>query len=343
MNKNKTRFHLKLYLKSKAKTLAASLVMLGATLAFSAHAATTLRIATTHAPDQYASKVMLQIKKDLEGAGVDIKVKLHMASQLGSGEQLMGDAIRGSIDIVHAFVYSHKDPILEINSLPYLVSNYDEMEKLYSPGSNFYNLFGQRLDKLGLKLLGMTGEGFVGVMSSTIPENYTNTDDKGLNIRVWSSQAAKLTTQDMGYNTTTIDWGDAFPALQQGVVDGMIGATPEATYATFKEAINYYIPYNAFVESTTYYASKRTWEKKLNAEQRQVVTDVFAKAAATFIDWSRENDAINLKKLETFGVKILPMSDDERSSIAKVIRNVTWPKLEQRLGKDVLTKIVADF
>ncbi|RTE64516.1 transporter [Amphritea opalescens] len=342
MNKIHNRFQFKSCFMSNMKALATGIVVFGATLAPLTHA-TTLRIATTHAPDQYASEVMQQIKKDLEGAGVDLKVKLHMASQLGSGEQLMGEAVRGSVDIVHAFVYSHKDPILEINSLPYLVSNYDEMEKLYSPGSNFYKLFDQRMDRLGLKLLGMTGEGFVGVMTSAVPDNYRNTDDKGQNIRVWSSQAAKLATQDMGYNTTTIDWGDAFPALQQGVVDGMIGATPEATYATFKEAINYYIPYNAFVESTTYYASKKTWEKKLNAEQRKVVADVFAKAAATFVEWSRENDAANLEKLAAFGVEILPMTDAERRVIAEKIRAVTWPKLEERLGKDVLAEIVADF
>ena len=324
------------------KAIAAGTLMLGATLASSAQA-TTLRIATTHAPDQYASEVMQQIKKDLEGAGVDLKIKLHMASQLGSGEQLMGEAVRGSIDIVHAFVYSHKDPILEINSLPYLVSSYDEMEKVFSPGSNFYNLFDQRMDRLGLKLLGVTGEGFIGVMSSSMPENYQTTGSKGQNVRVWSAQAAKLATHDMGYNTTTIDWGDAFPAIQQGVVDGMIGATPEATYTTFKEAVNHYVPYNAFVENTAYYASKKTWEKKLNAEQRKVVEEVFAKAAATFVDWSRDNDAANLKKLEEFGVKILPLTDAERSAIAKEIRAVTWPKLEERLGKEVLTQVVADI
>ncbi|MEH6576530.1 MAG: TRAP transporter substrate-binding protein DctP [Amphritea sp.] len=325
------------------KTIAASTLMLGAVLSTSVPAATTLRIATTHAPDQYASEVMQQVKKDLEGAGVDLKIKLYMASQLGSGEQLMGEAVRGSIDIVHAFVYSHKDPILEINSLPYLVSSYDQMEKVFSPGSNFYTIFDQRMDNLGLKLLGITGEGFIGVMSSSEPENYRTTGAKGQNVRVWSAQAAKLATHDMGYNTTTIDWGDAFPAIQQGVVDGMIGATPEATYTTFKEAINHYVPYNAFVENTAYYASKKTWEKKLNAEQRKVVQEVFAKAAATFVDWSRENDAANLKKLEEFGVKILPLTDTERNTIATEIRSVTWPKLEERLGKDILDKIVADL
>ena len=328
---------------SSLKTLIASSVMLGAVLTTSAQAATTLRIASQHAPDQYASEVLRQIKDELEGAGVDLKIKLYPAGQLGSGEQLLGEAARGTIDIVHSFVYSHKDPVLEINSLPYLVSNYDEMEKVFSPGSNFYTLFDQRMDKLNLKLLGITAEGFIGVMSSSEPENYRTTGAKGQNIRVWSAQSAKLATQDMGYNTTTIDWGDAFPAIQQGVVDGMIGATPEATYTTFKEAISNYVPYNAFVENYAYYASKKTWEKKLNDEQRKVIADVFARAAAKFVDWSRENDAANLKKLEEFGVKVLPITDAERSAIAEEIRSKTWPKLEERLGKENLNKIVADL
>ena len=335
MKTTKTRFCL--------KSIVASSLMMGALAATSVEAATVLRIASQHAPDQYASEVLRDVKKELESAGVDLKIKLYPAGQLGSGEQLLGEAVRGSIDIVHSFVYSHKDPVLEINSLPYLVSSYDEMAKVFSPGSNFYNLFEQRMDRLNLKLLGVTGEGFIGVMSSSMPENYQSTGAKGQNIRVWSAQAAKLATHDLGYKTTTIDWGDAFPAIQQGVVDGMIGATPEATYTTFREAVNHYVPYNAFVENTAYYASKKTWTKKLNEEQRQVIEQTFAKAAASFVEWSRENDAAYLKKLESEGVKILPLSDQERAEIAKEIRSVTWPKLEQRLGKDVLKKVVADL
>ncbi|MGH1542010.1 MAG: TRAP transporter substrate-binding protein DctP [Arenicella sp.] len=305
--------------------------------------AVTLRIASQHAPDQYASEVLRQIKNDLEAADVDLKIKLFPAGQLGSGEQLLGEVERGSIDIAHSFVYSHKDPKLEINSLPYLVSNYDEMAKVFSPDSNFYRIFDQRMDNLGLKLLGITAEGFIGVMSSTKPENYTTTGNKGQNVRVWSAQSAKLATQDMGYNTTTIDWADAFPALQQGVVDGMIGATPEATFTTFKEAIKYYVPSNAFVENYSYYIGKKTWENKLNDAQRKVVAEVFAKAAAGFVDWTRENDSANLKKLQEYGVEILPMSDSERSKVAEEIRAKTWPKLEERLGKDLLAQILSDF
>ena len=59
-------------------------------------------------------------------------------------------------------IYSHNDPVLEINSLPYLVGNYEEMEKIYSPGSHFYRIYEERLAMQGLKLLGVFAEGFIG-------------------------------------------------------------------------------------------------------------------------------------------------------------------------------------
>lgn len=308
-------------------------------IATSVQADTTIRIAGTHAPDQYASQVLQDIKQRLESADVGLKVKVYPASQLGSGEQLLGDVIRGSLDIVHAYVYSHKDPVLELSSLPYLFTSYDQMAKAYKPGSIYYDTIEQRMDRMGLKLLGITGEGLIGVMTTKKPENINTTDQKGMNIRVWSSQAAKSATQTMGYNTTTIDWGDAFAAIQQKIVDGMIGATPEATYATFKEAIKYYIPYNAFVESTSYYASEKTWNKKLNQEQRDLIQKVFAEEAAKFVEWSRTNDAKYLAKLEEFGVEVLSVPQKDLDKIANQVRDTTWPLMEERIGKELMQKV----
>ena len=206
-----------------------------------------LRIAGQHAVDHNATVVLKEIEKKLEGAGIGLKVQLFPAGQLGTGEQVFGDVIKGAIDIAHTFIYSHNDPLLEINSIPYLVENYEQMRKVFTPGSNFYSTFEKLLDKQGVRLLGIFGEGFIGAGTTKMPDDAKGIGPKGLNIRVWSARVAKATTEDIGYKTTTIDWGDAFAAIQQGVVDGLIGPTPEATYTTFREAIDYFIPYNAFV------------------------------------------------------------------------------------------------
>ena len=187
-----------------------------------------------------------QIKEDIEAAGVGLKVKIFPAGQLGSGEELLEDTIRGNIDMVHAFVYAHKDPVLEINSLPFLVTSWDELQRVYgSKDSAYTQIMSEVLDKLGLKLLGNVAEGFIGVVATKKPENFATIDPKGMNIRVWSSQVAKSATEAIGFNTTTMNWAEVFAAIQAGAVDGAICCTPQATYTVFAQSDvgQYFVPY----------------------------------------------------------------------------------------------------
>ncbi len=306
-----------------------------------ANAETRLKVAGQHAPDHNATKQLNEIKKEVEAAGVGLKLQLFPSGQLGTGEQVFGDVAKGVIDIGHTFIYSHNDPLLEINTIPYLVDSYAQMNKVFTPGSNFYQTYSDLLDKQGVKLLGIFGEGFIGVGASKMPTDATGFGKKDITIRVWSAAVAKETAVDMGFNTTTIDWGDVFPALQQGVVDGVIGGTPEANYTTFLDAIKYYIPYNPFVENTAYYMSKTSWDE-LNAEQQKVIEDTFGKAAINSFASSEATDVEFMGKLAEAGVEVIALTDEERSAIAAHIRATTWPKLEETFGKDLMDQLKAD-
>jgi len=307
-----------------------------------ASAETRLRIAGQHPVDHYATTALKKIEKTLTDANVGLKVKLFPAGQLGNGEQVFGDVAKGVIDIGHTFVYSHNDPKLEINSIPYLVSNYSQMEKVFSPGSKFYTTFETLLDKQDIKLLGIFVEGFIGVATSKKPKNATSIGPKGINIRVWSAEAARSAATVMGYNTTTMNWGDVVPAIQQGTVDGVIGGTTESYFTIMKDAIKYYIPYNAFVENTAYYMSKKTWAK-LNDEQRKVMVSAFQEASKGSFMKTRELDEKYTAKLAAGGIEVVAITDAQRSKIAAEIQAKTWPLLEEKLGKALLDELKADL
>jgi len=214
----------------------------------------TLKFAGVLPVEHYAHKMMEQVKSDVEAANVGLKVKLFPAGQLGSGEELLEDTIRGNIDMVHAFVYAHKDPVLEINSLPFLVSTWDELVKVYGSKDSAYTaIMTETLGKLNLQLLGNVAEGFIGVVSTKKPDNHATIGPKGIHIRVWGSKVAKDTTEAIGFKTITMNWGEVFAAVQAGTVDGAICCTPQATYTVFAQSDigKYYVPYNAFVEAST--------------------------------------------------------------------------------------------
>jgi TRAP-type C4-dicarboxylate transport system substrate-binding protein len=304
----------------------------------------TLKLAGVVPVEHFGNKVLEDIKADIEAAGVGLEVKLFPAGQLGSGEELLEDTIRGNVDLVHAFVYAHKDPVLEINSLPFLVSSWDEMERVYgSKESEYSKIMTEVLDKLGLVFLGNVVEGPIGVVSTKKPDNYATTGPKNLNIRVWSSNVAKDATESIGYNTTTMNWAEVFAAVQAGTVDGAICCTAQLTYTNFAQSDvgKYFIPYNAFVEASTYYASKKTWGK-MNEAQRNAVQAAVDKAAAAFTKFARENDESYIAKLKESGWEVLDLKDSERAALADHIKETVWPQVEKTVGKDVIDRLRND-
>ncbi len=322
--------------------LGGALAVSAATGAFAAEM--TLKLAGVLPIEHYGNKMLEQIKSDIEAANVGLKVKYYPASQLGSGEELLEDTIRGNIDIVHAFVYAHKDPVLEINSLPFLVGSWDEMLRVYgSKDSAYSQIMAEVLDKLGLKFLGNVAEGPIGVISTKKPDNYATTGPKGLNIRVWSSQVAKAATEAIGYRTTTMNWAEVFAAVQAGVVDGAICCTAQLAYTNFAQSDvgKYFIPYNAFVEASTYYASKKTWGK-LDDAQRDAVQAAIDRAAASFTAWSRANDEGYIAKLKEAGWEVLELTDAERGALADHIKSVVWPEVEKTVGKEIIDRLRSD-
>ena len=316
-----------------------------ASLATAAAAADrTLKLAGVLPVEHYGHKMLEQIKTDIEAANVGLTVKLFPAGQLGSGEELLEDTIRGNIDLVHAFVYAHKDPALEVNSLPFLVSSWDELQRVYgSKDSAYSQIMSEVLDRIGLKFLGNVAEGFIGVVATKKPDNHASVGAKNVNIRVWSSQVAKMATESIGFNTTTMNWAEVFAAVQAGAVDGAICCTPQVTYTVFAQSDvgKYFIPYNAFVEASTYYASKKTWEK-LDANQQAAVQAAIDRASASFNAWARENDEGYITKLKEAGWEVLTLTDEERGAIAEHIKANVWPEVEKTVGKDVVDRLTAD-
>ena len=321
--------------------MAMSVVLLGASIAPS-YAATKLKLAGQHPIDHQATIILKETIAKIENAGVDVEIKLFPAGQLGNGEQVFGDVAQGVIDIGHTFIYSHNDPLLEINQLPYLVGTYEEMRKVYSPGSNFYRIYEETLAIQGLKLLGVFAEGFIGVGTTREPTNATTTGDKDLQIRVFAMEVGRLTALELGFNPVTMNWGDVPTSIQQGVINGVIGGTAESNYTVFGDIVSHFIPYKSFVENTAFYISQRTWDS-LSADQQNVLADAFSEASEASFEYSKRIDAEYLKRLpEEKGIQIIHLSDEELSAIAAHIKATVWPAMEEKFGKEILDQLKAD-
>lgn len=315
-----------------------------ALLATAASADTRLRIAGTVPAEHFGNAVLEQMAKDIEDAGVGLDVKYFPAGQLGSGEELLESAIRGEVQMVHATVYAQKDPRLEINSLPFMVTTKEELDAVYGdPNSEYNKILEEILTSFGIQPLGTIGEGLIGMIATERPADPTKIGSQGMNVRAWSSQIAKQTMEELGYNVTTLNWAEVFPAVQAGTIDGAICCTPEWAYTTFAASGvgNTYVPYNAFIESTMIYANKRFFDG-LTDEQRAVIQKESAEAAAEIsrLAWERSQGFVD--QLKEADWEVVEFSQEERDAIKAHIQATVWPNVADVVGQDIVDRLTAN-
>jgi TRAP-type C4-dicarboxylate transport system substrate-binding protein len=329
-------------MKTLLKTLAASTLALQ--LAAPAFADDIkLRFAGVFPIDHQGSKMMEQVAADVNAAGVGLEMTVFPANQLGSGEALFEDVARGNIDFAAAFIYSDTDPRLDFLNMPFLVSNWDQINTVMLDMESPYNQILQDItDEYGVRVMAANPEGFVGIVANKEPENWNNFDDKGMNIRVWSSNTVKSMVELLGFRATTMAWGDIFPALQSGIVDGAICCTKTATYSIFAQSDvgTHFVEYNSILEQTFYYGSERTLAK-LNDEQRAVIQAAMSKASADFFAYNREHDAQFGEKLIEKGYTILQLSPEEQQAMAEHVRENIWPAMASDVGQETLDRVKA--
>ena len=303
----------------------------------------TLRFAGVFPIDHQGTKMMEQVAADVAAADVGLNIEVFPANQLGSGEALFEDVARGNIDLAAAFIYADTDPRLEFLSMPFLVGGWDDMDNIMRNMDSEYNKILQEItDEYGVRVMAQNPEGFVGIVATQEPTNWNTFDDKGMNIRVWSSPAVKAMVEALGYQATTMAWGDIFPAIQSGIVDGAICCTKTATYSIFAQSDvgTHFVEYNSISELTTFYASQRTLDK-LNDEQREVLQAAMTKASDDFFQYNRDNDAAFGEKLVEKGYTILSLNDEEQAAMAAHIQENIWPMMAQSVGQDVIDRLLA--
>ncbi|NCC57452.1 MAG: hypothetical protein EOM17_07465 [Synergistales bacterium] len=300
----------------------------------------TLKVAGISAPEYRGTKSLYTIKevveKETEGR---IVLDIFPASQLGDYTQVFEEIRRGTIEMGLIFLPSQFDLMLEVGSLPFLAETGEGMQEQLSPGSVVYDIIEKSLDKLGVNLLRIYGDGFVGVGLAKEPTNVLKAGmPKDAMIRVAPLAVYKETAEDLGFRTTSIPYADTYSAIQTGVCDGWIGGSSQINYLSFRDVIKFYVPYNCLFDQTAYIVGKKVWDRISEADQKVILKAVNEQADKSFAD-SKAEDVEFQQKLADFGVKIIPIPDKEMAEIAETIRNTTWAKLEKTYGKETLEKI----
>jgi len=144
--------------------------------------------------------------------------------------------------------------------------------------------------------------------------------------------------QDMGYRTTSIPYADTYSSIQTGVCDGWIGGSSQINYQVFGDVIKYYIPYNCLFDQTGYLINQELWDS-LSPEDQKIIQEAVDYESAKSFDDCKAEDAKYMDMMAEKGIEVLEITPEQKKALAEHIRSVTWPKLEEKFGKDVLDKV----
>jgi TRAP-type C4-dicarboxylate transport system substrate-binding protein len=269
-----------------------------------------------------------------ETSGGEIKAKLYPSSALGDYTIVQERVGLGAVDMACQPPSSAADKRFQLVYFPYMMKNWDQARKNYSAGAPLRKVVGELYAKQNIHLLAAWPVYFGGIAFNTDVTDYGNPDAaQGIKLRVPPMKTFQLLADTTGYLGTPIPFSDAFTAVQTGVVDGVIGSGAEGYYSSFRDVTKNYLPSNTHFEVWYLIISKKSFDK-LTPEGQKQIQDVANQFEDRRWDVAEKDQKANEQRLADYGATILPISDDEINAIAKKVRTVVWPQIQEDVGTE---------
>ena len=299
---------------------------------------------STHYPVGHPAVGVLEraIDQIYEASNGRITMQVFPSSVLGDYILAFEELMRGSLDLAFITVPSVFDSRLGMVYLPYMLTDYSQMPHIYGRDSFFFQKLAEINAALGVELLGIFGEGLIGIGFGTLAENFAIADAVKADILVRTPpiEAFVVTTQDMGFVTTSVPFADLYTALQTGVADAWIGGPAILNYTMFRDVINYFVSYNVFVESTAFLMSQSVFNRLSEGDQR-IIQDAFMDASLYSFEVAEEINRQAKEDMRAYGIEVIELTDEQMQAYVDLVREVTWPRFVDLIGQEIVDGILA--
>lgn len=276
------------------------------------------------------------------GTSGELEVKVFYQSELGGQQEVFDLFIANDINLTLNWPMTSYDPRIAVIYTPYMFTSWDDALDAYRPGGWVNGMLATIYADLGLKFFGAWPEGFNGVATKgRYATSVAAASAMKLTLRAAPIFPFPETVQAMGYQTATIDWGEVYPAIQMGVVDGDAANVIYWDYEYFRDTIDYYTHTKQQFNTGILSINQTAWDSLLPEHQETV-----QKASLIVMDEGFANaralDNSYIEKAKAAGITYVELSDEELKLLAEVVRDKVWPMMEERIGKTTMDTIRAN-
>ena len=233
-----------------------------------------------------------------EETGGALKINVHPGAVLGlKGPESMRALEEGLVQMAEmpAFQQVGEEPLLGLESLPFLVEDQEELKALYvflRPKIN------RIFEEHGLKIIYIVPWPNQNIYTK-IPV-HSLADLKGIKIRTYDKNTSELMDR-LGLVPVQMPSQDVVPALASGVVDAVMTSTTTGAAQKYWEFLDYIYRTNHLWISNIMAVNLASWNR-LEPEVREKIEAIAARLEPQFWAVSRNDDAAKLAILEAGGI-----------------------------------------
>ncbi len=276
------------------------------------------------------------------GTNGELDVMVFYQNELGGQQEVFDLFIANDINLTLNWPMTSYDPRIAVIYTPYMFTRWDDALDAYRPGGWVNGILAAVYDDLGLKFFGAWPEGFNGVATKgKYATSIAAASAMKLTLRAAPIFPFPETIQAMGYQTATIDWGEVFPAIQMGVVDGDAANVIYWDYEYFRDTIDFYTHTKQQFNTGILSINRAAWDS-LSPEHQNIIQDASVIVMEEGFANARTLDEYYVEKAKAAGITYVELSDEEIEVLAEVVRDKVWPMMEERLGKTTMDTIRAN-
>ena len=269
-----------------------------------------------------------------EKSGGKLTIVTHPGGSLYKGGEIFRAVRTGQAQIGERFMSAlgKEDPLLEIDSQPFLATSYDDAMKLYQaskPGIK------KGLDQKGLVFLYAVPWPAQGLYSKK--EIKSVEDLKGLKFRAYNSATIRM-AELTGMAPTKIEAAEISQAFSTGAVESMITSpTTGKNKKIWENGVKYFYDIAAWFPKNMVVAHRGSWNK-LDKATQQMIMDEAAIAEKKGWALSKKGNVADKKALADAGMSVGKVNSALESHFKKVGATMAeeWKKKAGERGASVL-------
>ncbi|MFO7913360.1 MAG: TRAP transporter substrate-binding protein DctP [Desulfotignum sp.] len=259
--------------------------------------------------------------------------------EIGDWTELERMTKRGAVDMQFNAFDTGLDARWNFFTLPFMVSNWDQVRRVFSKGGIVTELGEKWAEEKGLYYLGpwLNNLASLGLKDKVVT---TEAEAKGLKIRVPPIDTYRCFVDKMGFSPVTIPWAEAPTAVATGLVDGWVGSGAVYMYDLFRDVANVMIVTYDSPETWHVTYNLKKW-KNLPEEYQTIITEEVEKIIIKHLDLVEKEELDNQAKLKEAGWQIVVPSDAELAAWKESCLEC-WDTYEEIVGKENIEKLLEE-